>query len=152
MSTTWLFGIRDVGDAAKGEPMLLTVLLGETEVLASTLLEHAPTDAELSALYDEAIAGEDGARRPPPKTVLVEDAATAKRVRPLFKRGARVEIDRNIAVALDDLAEEVIARAVDAEVFDALPDGWKDELVALGARLDEEAPWEALPQIGRAHV
>ncbi len=144
-TTTWIFGVRRIG-GDEAEPMFLAALLADEDVVASTLLEHAPTDAELSALYTEALEGQEGdGPRVPPKVVLVENAPTAKRVRPLFKKGARVEIERGITTLLDELAEEVIERAVDAEVFEAMPEAWRTELVPLGAELEEAAPWEKLP-------
>lgn len=144
-ASTWIFGMRALPDD-DGIPMHLVVFLGNEGVIAHELYDEPPSDAQLRALYDEAIDGTDGeAAHAAPKIVRVEDGPTAKRVRALFKRGARVEIDRDAKGAIDEMVEAVVANAVGTDVFAALPEAWKPELVSLGAALEEAAPWEALP-------
>lgn len=144
-ASTWIFGMRALPDD-DGIPMHLVVFLGHEGVIAHELYDEPPSDAQLRALYDEAIDGKDGeAPHAAPKIVRVEDGPTAKRARGLFKRGARVELDRDAKAAIDEMVDAVVANAVGTDVFAALPDAWKDELVMLGGALDEAAPWEKLP-------
>lgn len=145
-SSTWIFGLREVR-ADEHTSMHLAVLLTVDDVLAHSVFDDPPTDVELRALYDDTIDGglDDGQPCTPPKRILVENAATAKRVRPLFKRGARVEIERSVSVAIDALVHELIDISVDHELFEALPGEWKPELIELGAALSEAAPWRELP-------
>lgn len=124
--------------------MHLAVFLTAEEVLAHGVFEDRPTDLELGGLYEDAIDGEVGGGMPP-KRILVEDGATAKRVRSLFKRGARIEIERAVTAAIDALSSELIDLSVDHELFEALPVEWKPELIALGDALSRSSPWSALP-------
>ena len=144
-ASTWIFGMRALPDD-EGIPMHLVVFLGQEGVIAHELYDEPPSDVQLRALYDEAIDGKDDeAPRAAPKIVRVEDGPTAKRARTLFKRGARIELDRDAKGAIDEMVEAVVANAVGTDVFAALPEAWKPELVALGSALDEAAPWETLP-------
>lgn len=145
-ASTWIFGVRPFVDPSDDEPLYLVALLVGEEDASSALLDHPPSDEEIAGLYESAVTGDDAhPPRTPPKIVLVEDGPMAKRVRSLFRRGARVEIDRTARDALDAFAQEVVDEAMDAEVFESLPDEWKETLVGLGARLEDAAPWEHVP-------
>lgn len=144
-TSTWIFGLRTLPTDEGETPSHLATLFTSETLAAQAVFEQPPTDAELRALYEEALAGdEELGPRVPPQRVLVESGPIAKRVRPLFKHGARVEIDPAITAVIDAMVEDVLTQAIDSEVFATLPDAWKPELIALGAALDEASPWVSL--------
>lgn len=140
-SATWTFGLRELPDADDGRPVIFAFFFTEEGLAAEASFDAPPTDAELGALYAEAIE----ATGLVPKRVLVEDGPTAKRVRPLFVKGARVEIAKDAGRAIDEVFERVLGQAIASELFAELPDAWKAELTSLGAALAEHEPWARVP-------
>lgn len=140
-SATWTFGLRELPDADDGRPVTFAFFFTEEGLAAEASFDAPPTDPDLGALYAEAIE----ATGLVPKRVLVEDGPTAKRVRPLFVKGARVEIAKDAGRAIDEAFERVLGQAIASELFAELPDAWKDELTSLGEALAEHEPWARVP-------